>query len=169
MSILKCRSEQSAYRWVSYTIAGEPWLLALLDDEPRLDPDPLHRREISPTVGTAPANPCRRASRRPLSVSRLIPLGESDVTRDDLGDRRVGPAGRGRSAAVDEPFGKAPLLLRTSGPPQGSSSVRHAHGLYEIEGEIGEPMFWHRVFDDFAEVVEALRTARWPLVRSRGD
>ena len=50
-----------------------------------------------------------------------------------------------------------------------SQGSGHGRVLHEIEGEIDELLFRLKGLGDFAEVQEALRTARRLLVRSHGE
>lgn len=112
-------------------------------------------------------------------------------TRASMGikGRRATPAEGDGGAARPEssPKGGEPAAAPEAVPPARSSNGRHAsppaeeltrpsrvgggHGraLHEIEGEIDELMFRLRGLGEFAEVLEALRTARRLLVRSHGD
>jgi hypothetical protein len=103
------------------------------------------------------------------------------------GRRASAPASNAGAASPESsPKGAEPAETTGTGRPARPSNGRHpapsgteptksqavgglGRELHEIEGEIDEMMFRLRGLGEFADVLEALRTARRLVVRSHGD
>ncbi len=96
--------------------------------------------------------------------------GKAIAARPETSPRKAEPAAASAPARPSERSNGRHAAAAPSAQPRRSLSVGgHAHELHRIEGEIDEMMYRLRGLGDFAEVLEALRTARRLLVRSHGD